>query len=139
MTSEFSMPVELGKTREFATATGSNHPMHMQADNAVTPPTFLMAASFWQTPESDPLPADRDLTRLLHAGQEFIFPKGPPRVGAQLTGLGRIAECYTKEGRRGGSLTFTVLVTEYRDAAGELVAEVRNTVVETSTAVGTGE
>jgi N-terminal half of MaoC dehydratase len=71
----FEMLVELGKTREFARATGSQHPRHSEAENAVTPPTFLMTAASWQGPESNAWPKDRDRSRVLHASQEFIFPK----------------------------------------------------------------
>lgn len=136
MAEPFEMPVELGKTREFARATGSRHPQHYLAENAVTPPTFLMTAVFWQSPESNAWPKDRDMRRVLHASQEFVFPKGPPRVGTKLTGQQRIVDSYTKEGKRGGQMTFTTLLTEYRDEDGQLVAEVRNTLVETSKSTG---
>ncbi|MBJ7336772.1 MaoC family dehydratase N-terminal domain-containing protein [Mycolicibacterium sp.] len=132
MTEPFTLPVEFGKTREFAKATGSRHRRHFEPENAVTPPTFLMTAAFWQTPESNAWPKDRDMRRVLHASQEFVFPKGPPTVGTVLTGHQRVEDSYSKEGKRGGTMTFTTLLTEYRDETGEVVAEVRNTLVETS-------
>jgi hypothetical protein len=132
MTESFDLPIEFGKIREFAKATGSLHTRHFTAANAVTPPTFLMTAAFWQTAESNAWPRDRDMRRVLHASQEFVFPKGPPRVGTTLTGQQRIEDSYSKEGKRGGTMTFTTLLTEYRDETGDVVAEVRNTLVETS-------
>jgi hypothetical protein len=132
MTEPFDLPVEFGKIREFAKATGSRHLQHFTAENAVTPPTFLMTAAFWQTAESNAWPKDRDMRRVLHASQEFVFPKGPPHVGTTLTGQQRIEDSYSKEGKRGGTMTFTTLLTEYRDETGDIVAEVRNTLVETS-------
>jgi hypothetical protein len=84
MAEPFELPVEFGKIREFAKATGSRHPRHFAAENAVTPPTFLMTAAFWQTAESNAWPKDRDMRRVLHASQEFVFPKGPPRLPSLL-------------------------------------------------------
>ncbi|HTK67678.1 MAG TPA: MaoC family dehydratase N-terminal domain-containing protein [Pseudonocardia sp.] len=136
MAEPFEMRIELGKVREFARATGSRHPEHTNAEGAVSPATFLMSSAFWQTAASSAWPRDRDMRRVLHAEQEFSFPKGPPGVGAVLTGQSRIADTVTKAGRRGGELVFTTLVTEYRDESGELVAEVRQTLVETSKATG---
>lgn len=134
MADPFEMPVEFGKIREFARATGSRHPRHYEAENAVSPPTFLMTAAFWQTAASSAWPKDRDMRRVLHASQEFVFPKGPPAAGTRLTGQQRIEDTYTKDGKRGGTMTFTTLLTEYRDESGDVVAEVRNTLVETSKA-----
>ena len=41
-----------------------------------------------------------------------------------------------EEGKRGGTMTFVEVVTEYRDMAGTVVAESRSTVIETSQAPG---
>lgn len=68
----------------------------------------------------------------MHAEQEYIFHGPPPRAGDRLVGSSRIERIYDKEGRKGGTLTFAVMVTEFRDAAGTLVAEARLTGVETS-------
>ncbi len=45
-------------------------------------------------------------------------------------------DIYEKEGRRGGILTFAVMITEFRDADGTLVAEAKLTGVETAKAPG---
>jgi hypothetical protein len=129
------MVVETGKVREFARATKSRNPAY---DPDVTSPpyspaTFLMAASFWQKPENDPLrDAGRNLERILHGEQEFVFYGSPPRAGAVLTGESRIERVYQKAGKRGGTMTFTDQWTEFRDSDGRLVAEVRSTTLETS-------
>ena len=136
MPEPFEMRVELGKVREFARATGSTDPRHLAGDAPVSPITFLMSSAFWQGPASSPWPADRDMSRVLHGGQEFVFPDGPPEAGAVLTGQTRIGDTYTKEGRRGGSMTFTEIVTEYRDAEGKLVATAIGTSIETSKPTG---
>lgn len=134
MAEPFEMRVELGKVREFARATNSRHPDH-QSDDGVSPVTFLQSSAFWQTRANDPLP-ERDLRRSLHAEQEFVFPGGPPPVGARLTGRSRVDDTWTKAGRRGGELTFTRVATDYTDESGALVAQVFFTTVETSKATG---
>ncbi|MGV0045016.1 FAS1-like dehydratase domain-containing protein [Mycobacterium colombiense] len=129
----FGFPVELGKVREFARAIASREPAFAQG--AVTPPTFLMAAEHWQARANSPWGENRpNLARLLHAEQEFVFHGAPPAAGANLRGQARIDKRYVKEGKRGGTMTFTELVTEYHDEGGGLVAEVRTTLVETSKA-----
>jgi hypothetical protein len=129
----FDFPIELGKVREFTRAIASRVPAF--ADGSVTPPTFLMAADHWQTRSNAPWGDRRpNLARLLHAEQEFVFHGPPPPVGTQLRGHARIDKRYVKEGKRGGTMTFTELVTEYHDESDRLVAEVRSTLVETSKA-----
>jgi hypothetical protein len=136
----FRMVVEEGKVREFATATKSSHPEHHRDGDPVSPVTFLMAARFWQTPESDAWgETERNYERILHGEQEFVFHGPPPRAGTELVGTQRIDKVYEKEGRRGGTMTFTEVVTEFRDTAGNLVAEVRATSIETSRPPTEGE
>src|SRR3954453_10841909 len=45
----YDMVVERGKIREFARATMSRNPDYFDDPVAVSPPTFLMASSFWAT------------------------------------------------------------------------------------------
>jgi hypothetical protein len=126
----FVLEVERGKIREFARATFAAVP---DEDRPVAPPTFLTTAFHWQSDESDPWEQVRmDPSRGLHAEQEFVFHGPPPRAGDRLIGTSRIEEIYEKTGRKGGTMTFVVMVTEFRDPAGRLVAESRLTGVETS-------
>ena len=126
----FVMDIERGKVREFTRATFAAVP---DEDAPVTPPTFLTTAFHWQSADSDPWEQVRmDPARGLHAEQEFVFHGPPPRAGQRLVGTSRIAEIYEKQGKRGGTMTFVVMVTEFRDAEGRLVAETRLTGVETT-------
>lgn len=135
----YEFPVERGKVREFARATRARRDSYFTDPRPVTPPTFLMSSSFWAGPGASPFRDEpRDWSRILHGEQEFVFPAGPPRAGTTLTATQRVEEVYTKQGRRGGTMEFTVLVTEYRDAAGTLVAQARSTVIETSRPPGGG-
>jgi hydroxyacyl-ACP dehydratase HTD2-like protein with hotdog domain len=126
----FELIVELGKIREFARATHTDHPA-FQAGTCI-PPTFLTTAYHWHTASSDvELAAELDPQRSLHAEQEFVFHGPPPAAGTRLTGTSRIDQVFDKHGKR-GAMTFVVLVTEYRDEEGALVAESRLTGVETA-------
>ncbi len=124
----FELIVELGKIREFARATHADHPA-FQAGTCI-PPTFLTTAYHWHTASSDvEFAAELDPQRSLHAEQEFVFHGPPPAAGTRLTGTARIDQVFEKRGKR-GAMTFVVLVTEYRDEEGALVAESRLTGVE---------
>lgn len=129
--SPFELEVERGKIREFARATFSDNAAYY-ADPAVAPPTFLTTAAFWAEGDADTWSrVQMDQRRGLHAEQEFVFHGPPPRSGQRLVGTSVIKEIYDRQGRKGGTLTFVVMVTEFRDADGRLVAEARLTGVET--------
>lgn len=137
----FTMVLEAGKIREFARATKSQNPAYDGGvDGApISPTTFLMASAFWQGPESSPLAGvELNWHRILHGEQEFRFTGPPPRAGDVLTGQSRIDKVFEKAGKRGGTMAFVEQVTEFRNPAGELVAEVRSTMIETSKATTEG-
>lgn len=129
----FEMVVEAGKLREFARATKSNDEAHY-VEEPVAPATFLMTTPFWAGPESSAWgEGNLNLARLLHGEQEFVFHGPPPRAGTRLAAVARVERVYEKEGKRGGAMQFGVAVTEFRDVStGELVAESRTTLIETS-------
>ncbi|MCW2622126.1 MAG: hypothetical protein JWL64_1728 [Frankiales bacterium] len=133
----FRMTVEAGKVREFAMSVRSSDPEHLGPD-PVSPPTFLMAMSWWMGPEHNPLGDEQiDYSRTVHGEQEFVFHGEPPSAGTELEALGRIESRFTKPGKRGGDLEFIIAVTEFRDVAtGRLVAEARGTSITTSQAIG---
>lgn len=132
----FTMLVEVGKIREFARSVNSTNPAYLDGWSPVSPPTFLAAASFWMERQNSPmLQASLNFERVLNGAQEFVFHGPPPRAGARLVGTGRIDKVYQKTGRRGGVMTFVDVVCEYVDEAGDPVAEVRSTVIETADVV----
>lgn len=132
----FPMLIERGKIMEFAAATRSGSPAYWADENPVIPATFLTTQMFWSAwagADANPWDAvELDQKLGMHAEQEYIFHGPPPRAGATLTARSRITDIYSKRGRRGGTLTFAVMVTEFRDEHGTLVAEARLTGVETS-------
>jgi hypothetical protein len=131
----FEMDVEGGKIREFAKATLSSNAAYMAGEHPVSPPTFLTTTFFWEerAPGSNPWHlVHLDPQRGMHAEQEYVFFGPPPRAGTRLSCQSRIEAVFSKEGRRGGRLTFAVMVTDFRDkATGALVARARMTGVET--------
>ena len=129
----FEMVVERGKIAEFARAVRAEHPDH-RGDAAVAPPTFLTTTFFWEERVNGANPWQRvqmSQERGMHAEQEYVFHGPPPVAGTKLRVQSRIAEIYEKQGKRGGVLTFAVMVTEFYDESGKLVAEARMTGVET--------
>jgi hypothetical protein len=128
----FPMTVERGKIREFAKATMSENPDYLERESPPIEPTFLTSVSFWSPPGRSVFSKVKiDLRRLLHGGQEYIFHGPPPHAGEELSVQTRVDEIYEKEGKRGGTMTFVVTVTEFRDASGTLRAEARSTAIET--------
>ena len=129
----FEMAVERGKIREFARATMSTNPEYLVEPVPVSPPTFLASSAFWSPPGNSIFAKVKlDLRRVLHGGVEYVFHGPPPAAGTDLTAQTTVAEIYEKDGKRGGTMTFVVSVQEFRDASGTLVAEARNTTIETA-------
>ncbi|MEP6625052.1 MAG: MaoC family dehydratase N-terminal domain-containing protein [Acidimicrobiia bacterium] len=128
----FTMVVEYGKVREFARATKSEHADYLDSATPVIPPTFLTTVSFW-SPRGQSVfsKVKMDLRRLLHGGQEYTFHGPPPEAGTKLTVQTRVADIYEKEGKRGGTMTFVITISEFRDESGALVAEAKSTAIET--------
>jgi hypothetical protein len=128
----FTMTVERGKVREFARATMSENPDYLDDPAPPIEPTFLTSVSFWNPPgQSVFSKVKMDLRRVLHGGQEYVFHGPPPRAGTELTVQTRVDDIYEKVGKRGGTMTFVVTVTEFRDQTGKVVAEARSTAIET--------
>jgi N-terminal half of MaoC dehydratase len=129
----FEVKIERGKIREFAAATHSANPAYWDDENPLVPPTFLTTQMFWESwagQASSPWHlVDLDQQRGVHAEQEYIFHGPPPRAGTRLTAQSRIGDIYTKQGSS-GPLTFAVMITEFRDESGRLVAEAKLTGVE---------
>ena len=133
----FTVVVERGKVYEFCSAIGASHPDHSHPTDPAIPATFLTTQFHWERVVPDANPWEKvkmDPKRGMHAEQEFVFHGPPPEVGDVLTAQSHIADIREKEGRRGGTLTFVTMITEYRDTDGVLVAEAKLTGVETGQA-----
>lgn len=138
---DYEMPIERGKLREFANATYAPWPAFIDDHRAVIPPTYLCSAGvFWgytlERPRRTHLEAlEHDLSVSLHAEESYIFHGEPPGAGDVLIARAGLESFTQKRGRRGGKLAFLTLLTEFRNRAGDLVAEARSVSV-TSDAQG---
>ena len=131
----FQMVVERGKVREFAAATHAQDQGYLIDERPVSPPTFLATAAFWEGPGCSPFDGlDFNAERVLHGEQEFVFTGPPPRAGTVLTARQRVDNVFTKQGKRGGTMSFITVVTDFHDLAGKLVAQAKMTVIETEQA-----
>jgi acyl dehydratase len=74
-----------------------------------------------------------DIARLLHgeAGWEF---ERPLQLGDRLTASTKVTGLKTREGKRGGTMSFVALETTFTDADGTLVATRTDTLIETGAA-----
>jgi acyl dehydratase len=134
------MHVERGKIQEFARAIKDDDPLYYdeghaakEAGGIMPPVTFLQTVAHWDDGRGRPrLPFD--LKRVLHGEQEFEF-LAPIHAGDVLTVVSKIVDVYEKPGKRGGSMTFAVTETEYRNAKGVLVARARAVGIETGQVV----
>ncbi|MBQ0720822.1 MAG: MaoC family dehydratase N-terminal domain-containing protein [Gammaproteobacteria bacterium] len=75
-----------------------------------------------------------DSARMLHAEQQYIYHK-PIRPGDELTVTTKRGKSWEKEGRRGGTMSFSETITEFRDASGDLVVTATSVGVTTGKAV----
>ena len=129
----FRVTVEHGKIREFAKATLCPHDAYLSGETS--PPSFLFCAQrFWDDRPGMPNELDFDPKRVLHASQEYAFRGPPPGAGAVLTAESSLGRRWEKTGRRGGTLRFAEIITEFRDPSGTVVAEQIMTLVETGRA-----
>lgn len=132
---EGTMRIEHGKIREFARAVKDDNPVYRSATAVPAPPTFLMTMSFWAGDLGQTRTAVKlDYRRLLHGEQDFEYVR-PIRAGDVLTYRSRTREVFEKSGKRGGKMLFIIGETEFKNQRDEVVAYLRNTVIETEGAV----
>ncbi len=132
--------IERGKIREFARAIKDDDPFYFDEEQAsreaggIMPPvSFLQTMAHWDDGRGRPK-VPRDLKRTLHGEQEYDFLK-PIYAGDVLTAVSRVADVYEKQGKRGGTMTFVVIETEYKNDRGELVARAKQVTIETGQVV----
>jgi hypothetical protein len=92
------------------------------------------AQTTWEPIDDSPLAAvGFSQARLLHGEEEYVLHGRLPCAGEVLRVTARVAERFEKEGRRGGRMRFAVIVHEFHDEGGVLLAEQRTTLIETGT------
>ncbi len=129
-----TFPVERGKIREFATAILDDNPIYLEDEKPLAPPTFTMTNQFWPATFDEPPPdLGIDFARVVHGEQDFEYLE-PIRAGDVLTGEITVADVFTKEGKRGGTLTFVVLETRFTNQHGKEAVVAPATIIETAKA-----
>ncbi len=137
---EYQMDIERGKIRDFARAMNAPLPEFVEHAQPLIPATFLITAAYgWGYSLERPrgtvfAQIDHDLSVPLHAEESFSFHRALPRAGDRLSCRASLENVWRKQGGRGGDLTFLTMLTEFRNPAGELVAEERSTTVTTENA-----
>ena len=151
-------PIEAGHIMTFARAVSDPNPVYHDAGSAqavacggvIAPPTFLAAnAQYdpdyalrprigqpWKGSGKNPSGTPDAITAAtgLHAEQHFEY-HAPVRAGDVLSGTPAVGRVWEKAGRRGGTMQFRELVTEWRNQNGELAVTTRKVTVTTSQTV----
>lgn len=148
----FGFVVHGSHLMQFARAIGDTDPAFEDvgrvsatgADALVAPPTFLMAADHFDptysrrprpgvwwigsrpSGEGNAAPSGHGNATPsgFHMEQHFTFHR-PVRAGDVLTADPRPGATWEKSGRRAGTLTFSEILTDYRDSGGDIVATAR--------------
>ncbi|TDC54258.1 MaoC family dehydratase [Actinomadura sp. KC345] len=129
-----TMPVERGRLRLFAKATGQTDPVYHDVEAAraaghpdlPVPPTFFCALQNERPDPFDWLTAiGVDLGDVLHGEQGFTY-HSMAHAGDVLTARGRIEDVYSK---KGGALQFIARTTVVGNDAGDRVAKLSDLVV----------
>jgi acyl dehydratase len=126
----FEVPVDAGRLRFFAKATGNTDPVHVDEAgardaghaNLPVPPTFLFCLEMDQpNPGAMRELLGLDYRSLLHGEQHFRY-HAMAHAGDRLRFEPRIADIYAK---KGGALEFVVRETTVTNQHGALVAELK--------------
>ncbi len=129
-----TLPIERGRLRFFARATGETDPVYTDLEAAraagypdlPAPPTFLFSAELDSRAAFTLLDLLKvPLANVLHGEQGFTWYR-PVCAGDTVTVQPRITDIYDK---KGGALEFVVKVAEARNQRNELVAELRSVIV----------
>lgn len=137
-----NLRVEWSKIDEMARAIRDDNPAHRDPDAAANqgyeavpaPLMYPMTALFERYQmNGGPLHAfDFGMDqRFKVLGEQSYEYERPMVEGDVLTGETTLADVYQRDGSRGGTLTFAVLETEYRDEEAALVVTERRTIIET--------
>lgn len=135
-----SFPIERSKLRELARALHDEDPVwHDEKaaraagfDGVPTPPTATVLAAHWTAGGlvGWALGLGMDVRRLLHGEAVWTYEQ-PVRLGDELTASTVVVDATRREGRRGGSMTLVRVETTFRNQRGQLVARLRDTMIET--------
>jgi peroxisomal enoyl-CoA hydratase 2 len=139
--SEFDFPVERGKIKEFSKGICDPNPIYRDSayarkqgfDDVITPVTFPATIAFHHPADNymveNAQKLGMDITRSVHGESEFILYR-PVCAGETLRAESTIGDIYEKEGKRGGTMTFVEMITNFYDAEGKLVIIFNNVFIQ---------
>lgn len=127
------MPIERGKIREYAVATGAARPVYLDDPAPPIPPTFLSSVVLWapigkSIREERVLEACRsagvvaDLSNMLSLEQEYVFHGPTLRAGDTVGVTERLRDVTLKQGGQ-GPMVLVRFVVSFEDPDGRLRAE----------------
>ncbi|WP_336000730.1 FAS1-like dehydratase domain-containing protein [Halorientalis halophila] len=145
------LEVEAGKVAEFATALRDDNPIHHdpaaateQGFDAVPAPLTFTRTSYFPRYRPEGISGIQgfdlgfDEQYTVHGEQAYEYER-PLVVGDVLTGDTTVLDAFERDGQRGGTMTFAILETVFRDADDEPVVTAQSTVIETGGAIDDGE
>ncbi|MEX2195917.1 MAG: MaoC family dehydratase N-terminal domain-containing protein [Thermoleophilaceae bacterium] len=132
-----SFPVERGKVRELVRALGDDDPVYTDLEAAraagferiPVPPTFTVTLTHWLGADMGFGALGLDLERVLHGESSWEY-LAPVYVGDQLTASRRVSDVTTREGKRGGTMAFITLATEFGNGDGKTVIRQKDLIIE---------
>jgi acyl dehydratase len=142
---EYNVPIERGHVRQFAKAAFASVAAHIDGRTPIIPATYLVSAGvLWgytlERPHGTLFEAiGHDLSVPLHAEEAYIFHGELPRAGDELIARACLESIKTRQGSRGGELTFLTMLTEFRNSSTQLCAEARSTTVTTENSPSSDE
>jgi hypothetical protein len=132
---EITADIERGRLRSFALAIGETDPIYSDVEAAraaghadlPAPPTFLFGVALGGGADDFAWLADLgvDLRHILHGNQSFTY-HSVAHAGDTVTLAPKITDVFSK---RGGALQFIVRETGVRDADGNPIADLHDTIV----------
>ena len=134
-----TFPVERSKLRELAIAGLDPDPLYVDPqaaeaaglDGLAVPLNWPVLVMHWRRDMAGAMAElGLDLRRVLHGEVRWEY-RAPVRVGDEITARRRVADVTTREGSRGGTMTFVSVEMELTNQRGEVVAVQTDTIIET--------
>jgi acyl dehydratase len=134
---EVRFRIEAGKIREFALATGAEDPAHVGEPAAHTAGfrarpatlTHVAVAGHHRSQSAMVAALGLDLARVVVGSVSWRYER-PLVDGDELHGTRRVIADERRAGKRGGSMRMVTLETDYLDASGAAVVQVRELIIE---------
>ncbi|MBA2288575.1 MAG: MaoC family dehydratase N-terminal domain-containing protein [Ktedonobacteraceae bacterium] len=134
----FTYEVERGKIHELAVALGDDNPIYHSREAAQAagysdvpaPPTAATMYAFWGNTQMGKhlVEVGIDVMRILHGEEEYEY-LAPVYPGDVLTGVARVAEGKSRQGKDGSYMDILTLETHYTNQHGQPVLNAREVVI----------